>query len=61
MTKIKLMSFNTQHCLGYLARKVDYDLMAKTIMEQGADIVEQNQSTLFRQTLTDHTLLQQAP
>ena len=43
MTKIKLMSFNTQHCLGYLARKVDYDLMAKTIMEQGADIVGLNE------------------
>ena len=43
MTKIKLMSFNTQHCLGYLARKVDYDLMARTIMEQGADIVGLNE------------------
>lgn len=41
--KIKLMSFNTQHCLNYLEQKVDYEAMARQINEVGADIVGLNE------------------
>ena len=37
--KIKVMSYNTQHCLNYLTQKIDYDLFVKTIRECGADVV----------------------
>ncbi len=33
------MSFNTQHCLNYLEQRVDYEIMAKTINDLGADVV----------------------
>ena len=36
---MKIMSFNTQHCLNYLEQKIDFDIMAKAIIETGADIV----------------------
>lgn len=36
---MKLMSFNTQHCLNYLEQRVDYEIMARAIDEVGADIV----------------------
>lgn len=37
--KIKLMSYNTQHCLNYITRQIDFDIMADTILKCGADIV----------------------
>ena len=40
---MKIMSFNTQHCLNFLERHVDYEIMAKAILETGADIVGLNE------------------
>ena len=37
--KIKLMSYNTQHCLNYVTRKIDFDIMADTIKRCEADII----------------------
>lgn len=36
---ITLMSYNTQHCLNYITRKIDFDLMADTIRKCGADVI----------------------
>lgn len=36
---IRLMSFNTQHCLNYFTRQIDFGAFAKTIKDLGADIV----------------------
>ena len=36
---MKVMTFNTQHCLNFIQRFIDYPLMAKTITRSGADIV----------------------
>ncbi len=36
---IKLMSYNTQHCLNFVTREIDFDIMANTIRKCGADIV----------------------
>ena len=40
---MKIMSFNTQHCLNYLEGKIDYDIMAGAIIALGADIVGLNE------------------
>ena len=40
---MNVMSFNTQHCLNYLEQKIDFDIMAKTILELDADIVGLNE------------------
>ena len=40
---MKIMTFNTQHCLNYVERKIDYDIMAKAILDLGADIVGLNE------------------
>ena len=40
---MKIMSFNTQHCLNYISRKIDFDLFADVIRTQGADIVGLNE------------------
>ncbi len=40
---MKIMSFNTQHCLNFLEQKIDYDIMAKAILKVGADIVGLNE------------------
>ena len=40
---MKIMSFNTQHCLNFIERKIDFEIMAKAITEQGADIVGLNE------------------
>jgi endonuclease/exonuclease/phosphatase family metal-dependent hydrolase len=37
--KIKLMSYNTQHCLNYVTREIDFDLMIDTIRKCEADII----------------------
>jgi len=40
---MKIMSFNTQHCLNYVERRVDYEIMAKAILNTGADVVGLNE------------------
>ena len=40
---MKIMSFNTQHCLNFSEQRIDYELMARTINEAGADIVGLNE------------------
>ncbi len=40
---MKIMTFNTQHCLNFLEQRIDYPLMAKAILECGADIVGLNE------------------
>lgn len=40
---IKLMSFNTQHCLNFLEQKIDFDCMANAIKMCDADIVGLNE------------------
>ena len=40
---MKIMSFNTQHCLNYLERRIDYPLFAKTVRESGADVIGLNE------------------
>ena len=40
---MKFMSFNTQHCLNYIERKIDFDVMARAILECGADVVGLNE------------------
>ncbi|MBQ3589558.1 MAG: endonuclease/exonuclease/phosphatase family protein [Clostridia bacterium] len=40
---MKIMTFNTQHCLNFLTQKIDYEIMAKTIKECGADLVGLNE------------------
>lgn len=34
---MKIMSFNTQHCLNYISREIDFNIMADTIKKCGAD------------------------
>lgn len=40
---MKIMSFNTQHCKNYIKQKIDFDIMARAILEVGADIVGLNE------------------
>ena len=40
---MKIMSFNTQHCKNYIEQKIDFDVMARAILEVGADIVGLNE------------------
>ncbi len=40
---MKVMSFNTQHCFNYIEKKIDFDIMARTILELNADIVGLNE------------------
>ena len=40
---IKLMSFNTQHCLNYITRQIDFDAFAEVIKKHGADIIGLNE------------------
>ena len=37
--KVNIMSFNTQHCLNYVTREIDYDVMANAIKQCNADII----------------------
>ena len=37
--RVTLMSYNTQHCMNYVTREIDFDIMADTIKKCGADIV----------------------
>ncbi len=40
---MKIMTFNTQHCLNYIERYIDFDIMARAITEQNADVVGLNE------------------
>ncbi len=40
---MKIMSFNTQHCLNYVTKEIDFELMADTIKNCGADIIGLNE------------------
>ena len=40
---MKIMTYNTQHCLNYIEQKIDYEIMAKTIIDLGADICGLNE------------------
>ena len=40
---MKVMTFNIQHCLNYLENKIDFEIMARAIMECGADVVGLNE------------------
>ena len=30
---MKIMSFNTQHCFNYIERKIDFEIVAKAILD----------------------------
>lgn len=54
---MKVMSFNTQHCMNYITKEIDYQVMADAILQCGADIVglqemryEDPESNFTRQT-----------
>ena len=40
---MRIMTFNTQHCLNYLEQRIDYPLFAKAIVESGADVIGLNE------------------
>ena len=40
---MKIMSFNTQHCQNFKTKEIDFDVMAKTILDCGADLVGLNE------------------
>lgn len=40
---MKIMSFNTQHCKNYIEGNIDFEIMAKAIVDCGADIVGLNE------------------
>ena len=40
---MKIMSFNTQHCLNYTEKKIDFERMAEVIRESGAAVVGLNE------------------
>ena len=40
---MRVMTFNTQHCLNFIERKIDFQIMADTIKRCGADIVGLNE------------------
>ena len=40
---MKIMSFNTQHCLNYITREIDFGVMARAIRSCDADIVGLNE------------------
>ncbi|MBQ2324900.1 MAG: endonuclease/exonuclease/phosphatase family protein [Clostridia bacterium] len=41
--KLNIVSFNTQHCMNYVTRQIDYEGVAKLIKELDADIVGLNE------------------
>lgn len=41
--KMNIMSFNTQHCLNFLTRKIDFDCMADVIRRFSPDILSLNE------------------
>ena len=43
MKQLRIMTFNIQHCMNFITRKIDYPLFAETIAKSGADIVGLNE------------------
>ena len=41
--QLRVMTFNTQHCMNYLTREIDYERMAEAIRECRPDIVALNE------------------
>lgn len=41
--KVTVMSFNTQHCMNYVTKKIDFDIMAEAIRTCGADVIGLNE------------------
>ncbi len=41
--KLRVMTFNTQHCLNYVTKRIDYDVMAAAIASCAPDIVALNE------------------
>ena len=41
--RLRIMTFNTQHCLNYIERKIDFKLMADTVKRFDPDIVGLNE------------------
>ena len=37
--QLKIMSFNTQHCLNFVTKEIDFDIMADAIIKCKADII----------------------
>lgn len=37
--QLKIMSFNTQHCLNFVTKKIDFDIMTDAIIKCGADVI----------------------
>jgi len=40
---MKIMSFNTQHCLNFKERTIDFKIMAETILAEDADVIGLNE------------------
>ena len=40
---MKVMTFNIQHGLNYVEKRIDFEIMARAIMECGADVVGFNE------------------
>ena len=40
---MKIMTFNTQHCKNYIEQKIDFKIMADTIVYSGADLIGLNE------------------
>ena len=40
---MKIMSFNTQHCKNYIEGSIDFEIMARAIVDCGADVVGLNE------------------
>ena len=40
---LKIMSFNTQHCMNYITRQIEFDTFANAIRSQNADIIGLNE------------------
>lgn len=40
---MKIMTFNTQHCMNYITQKIDFDIMAEAIKKCDPDIVGLNE------------------
>lgn len=40
---MKILSFNTQHCLNYVEKKIDFEIMARVIRDCDADVVGLNE------------------
>lgn len=40
---MRVMTFNVQHCLNYVEQKIDFEVMARAILDCGADVVGLNE------------------